>query len=65
MEYDLRGAEHIQPPIGINGAVGAEGLHHGLLAGLGVVNVVNDYIAGRKHCVDVTGSCLLYTSRCV
>ena len=59
MEHDLRGAEHIQPPIGINGAVGAEGLHHGLLAGLGVVNVVNDYIAGCKHCIDVTGSAFI------
>ena len=59
MEHDLRGAEHIQPPIGINGAVGAEGLHHGLLAGFGVVNVVNDYIAGCKHRVDITGSAFI------
>ena len=59
MEHDLRGAEHIQPPIGINGAVGAEGFHHGLLAGLGVVNVVNDYIAGCKHCIDIAGTALI------
>ena len=56
MEHDLRGAEHIQPPIGINGAVGAEGLHHGLLAGFGVVHMVDDHIAGCKHCVDIAVS---------
>ena len=59
MEHDLRGAEHIQPPIGINGAVGTEGLHHGLLAGLGVVHMVNDYIAGRQYSIDIAGTTLI------
>ena len=45
VEHDLGRAEHIQPPISINGAIGAEGLHHSLLAGLGVVHMVDDHIA--------------------
>ena len=59
MEHDLRRAEHIQPPIGINGAVGAEGLHHGLLAGFCVVNMVNDHIAGRQYSIDIAGTALI------
>ena len=54
MEHDLGRAEHIQPPISINGTIGAEGLHHGLLAGLGVVHMVDDHIAPGQHIVDIT-----------
>ena len=54
MEHDLGRAEHIQPPVSINGAIGAEGLHHGLLAGLGVVHMVDDHIAPGQHSVDIT-----------
>ena len=53
VEHDLGRAEHIQPPISINGAIGAEGLHHSLLAGLGVVHMVNDHIAPGQHSVDI------------
>ena len=56
MEHDLGGAEHIQAAIGVDGAVGAEGFHHGLLAGFGVVNMVDHHIAPRQHCVDVSGA---------
>ena len=54
MEHDLGRAEHIQPPISINGTIGAEGLHHGLLTGLGVVHMVDDHIAPGQHSVDIT-----------
>ena len=54
MENDLGRAEHIQPPVSINGAIGAEGFHHGLLAGLGVVHMVDDHIAPGQHSVDIT-----------
>ena len=54
MEHDLGRAEHIQPPISINGTIGAEGLHHGLLTGLSVVHMVNDHIAPGQHSVDIT-----------
>ena len=59
MEYDLGGAEHVQASIGVDRAVGAEGLHHSLLTGLGVVHMVDDHIAGCKHCVDITGSAFI------
>ena len=59
MEHDLGGAEHVQPPISVNGTIGAEGFHHGLLAGLGVVNMVDHHIAPRQHCVDVSGAALI------
>ena len=54
MEHDLGRAEHIQPSISINGTIGAEGLHHGLLTGLSVVHMVNDHIAPGQHSVDIT-----------
>ena len=54
VEHDLGRAEHIQPPVSINGAIGAEGLHHSLLAGLCVVHMVNDHIAPGQHSVDIT-----------
>ena len=59
MEHDLGGAEHVQPPISVNGTIGAEGFHHGLLAGLGVVDMVDHHIAPRQHCVDVSGAALI------
>ena len=59
MEHDLGGAEHVQPPISVNGTIGAEGFHHGLLAGLGVVNMVDHHIAPRQHCVDVSAAALV------
>ena len=54
MENDLGRAEHIQPAVSINGAIGTEGLHHGLLAGLGVVHMVDDHITPGQHSVDIT-----------
>ena len=56
MEYDLGGAEHVQASIGVDRAVGAEGLHHSLLAGLGVIYMVDDHIAGCEHCIDIAVS---------
>ena len=59
MENDLGRAEHIQPAVSINGAIGAEGLHHGLLAGLGVVYMVNDHITSGQHSVDVAAAAFI------
>ena len=59
MEHDLCRAEHVQASVGVNGAVGAEGLHHGLLAGFGVVHMVDDDIAGSQHGINVAGAALV------
>ena len=56
MEHDLGRAEHIQPPVSINGAIGAEGLHHSLLAGLGVVHMVDDHITSGQHSVNIAAA---------
>ena len=53
VEHDLGRAEDVQPPVQIHPAAGAEGLHHGLLAGLGVVNTVDDNIALCQHSINV------------
>ena len=54
MEDDLGGGHHMEPPEGVQLRVGAEGLHHGLLAGLGVVHMVDDPVAVRKDRLHVT-----------
>ncbi len=59
VEHDLGGTEHIQAAVCINGAIGAEGLHHGLLTGFGVVNMVDDDIAVVQHRVDVAVAALI------
>ena len=59
MENDLGGAENIQSAVGINGTVGAEGLHHRLLTCLGVVDVVDHHIAACDHRINITGAALV------
>ena len=56
VENDLGRTEHIQPPVSINGAIGAEGFHHGLLAGLGVVHMVDDHITSGQHSVNIAAA---------
>ena len=56
VENDLGRTEHIQPPVSINGAIGAEGLHHSLLAGLGVVHMVDDHITSGQHSVNIAAA---------
>ena len=53
MEHDLGGGHHMQPPVGVQLGVGAEGLHHGLVAGLGVIGVLHHHIAVRQHLLHV------------
>ena len=53
MEHDLRGRNDVQAAIVVDLGIGAEGLHHRLLAGLGVVNVIDDLVAVRQHRVHV------------
>ena len=53
VEHDLGRAEDVQPPVQVHPAAGAEGLHHGLLTGLGVVDTVDDNIALCQHGIDV------------
>ena len=43
----------MEPPVGVHLGVGAEGLHHGLVAGGGVVDVVDDIVAVGQHLVHV------------
>ena len=59
VEDDLGRAEDIQAAIQVDVAAGAEGLHHGLLAGFGVVNVVDDDVALAQHGVDIAGTALV------
>ena len=54
VEHDLRGAHDMQASVGINGAIGAEGLHHVLLHGLHAVFAVDDDIAVRQNAVHIT-----------
>ena len=53
MEHDLGGGNDVQPAVGVHLGIGAEGFHHGLLAGLGVIDVVDDLVAVRQHRVHV------------
>lgn len=63
MVYDLRGAYDIQSAVGIHVAAGAEGLHHGLLIRLRVVDMVDDDIAvGENRLHIAVGSCLAGTA---
>ena len=62
MENDLGRAEHIQPSVSINGAIGAEGFHHGLLAGLGVVHMVDDHITPGQHSVDIAAAAFIMSA---
>ena len=54
VEYDLGGAEHVQASIGVDRAVSAEGLHHSLLAGLGVIDMVDHNIALPQYFLDIS-----------
>ena len=39
----------MQPPVGVQLGVGAEGLHHGLVAGLGVISMLHHQVAIGQH----------------
>ena len=53
MEHDLGGGHHVEPPVGVQGGIGSEGLHHGLLDSLGVVHPVDDDVAAGQHTLHV------------
>ncbi len=53
VEYDLRGAHNVQPPVGVDRAERAERLHRRLLAGLRVVYAVDDDITVTEHSVNI------------
>ena len=59
MEHDLGRAEHVQTAVGVDAAIGSEGLHHGLLAGAGMVNAVDHDVARAEHLVDVAAAALV------
>ena len=44
----------MEPPVGVHLGIGAEGLHHGLVAGGGVVDVVNDVVTVGQNTVHVS-----------
>ena len=52
-------AQDVQPAIEVDAAIGAKGLHHGLLAGFGMVDMVDDHIAVGQHGVDVAAAALV------
>ena len=53
MEDDLGGGHHVEAAVGIHLRVGAEGLHHGLVAGLGVVHPVHHTGAAGQDLVHI------------
>ena len=53
VEGHLRGGHHREAPEGVHVGVGAHGLHHGLLGGLGVVVALDDDVGLGKGGVDV------------
>ena len=53
VEDDLGGGHHMEPAVGVHLRVGAEGLHHGLVAGLGVVHSVHHTGAVGQNLVHV------------
>ena len=54
MEDDLGGGNDMEPPIGVHLGVGAEGLHHGLVAGGGVIDVVDDVVTVGQDIIHVS-----------
>ena len=59
VEHDLGRAEHIQASIGVNRAIGAEGLHHCLLAGFGMVYMIDHDITACQNSFDIAGAALI------
>ena len=53
MEHDLGRADDVQAAIGVDLAVGAERFHHGLLARLRVVYMVDDHITIGQNRVNI------------
>ena len=54
VEHDLRGADHVQAAVYIHLTVGAEGFHHGLIEGPGVVGAVDHNVAVGHHGIHIT-----------
>ena len=46
VEGHLGGGYHVEPPVMVQIGIGAEGLHHGLGVGLGVVGALHHHVAG-------------------
>ena len=63
MEHDLGRAEYVQTAVGVDGAVSAESLHHGLLAGFGVIHMVDDYIAPGQNGIDIAGTAFVVSAQ--
>ena len=40
VKYDLRGGDDMQPSVSVERRIGAEGFHHGLIEGAGVVGAI-------------------------
>ena len=53
MKDDLGGAYHVQSPVGIDAAVGAEGLHHGLLGRQGVIGSLHGHRTVCQHLLHI------------
>ena len=53
VEHDLGGADDMKPAVPVDFRIGAEGLHHGLLAGLHMIGMVNHHRAAVQYLVNV------------
>ena len=53
VKNDLGGADNMEAAIGVDLCIGAEGLHHGLLAGLGVVDSLHHLVAAGQDPVHI------------
>ena len=53
VEHNLGGGNHMEPPVAVHLAVGAEGLHHGLVKGLGVIGMLQHNVAVRHYGVHI------------
>ena len=53
VENDLGGGDHMQPAVAVHLGVGAEGLHHRLAEGAGVVGAVQHDVAVGQHGLHV------------
>ena len=59
VENNLGRGDHVQPAVAVKLGVGAEGLHHRLVEGFGVVGTVDDDVAVCEYSVDVAAVALV------
>ena len=53
VEGHLGGGYHVEPPVMVQIGIGAEGLHHGLGVGLGIIGLIHHHVAGSHGGIHV------------